>query len=213
MKDKLAELDQKIEGHCVNTSRYDETMYNLGVEMGRLLERESIASHRPQVFQNFNQNNLLHTAKEAEYTRIKDYLAFIVRNAVGAQIDAYGAFCFAASMNSQDLLSDDIVEKYHCQIYRSRNTTDTHFVVHVDFVGQVEDALKLGKLPSRADIDLENTTGNDEEILYKGNDVKKFMDLSLNVRVASYEEYELKAAADELEKIQFFLTMNTANIR
>jgi len=209
----LRELDQKIEDYCINTSRYDETMYNMGVEMGRLLEREAITSHRPQAFQNFEKNNAIHNAKKTQYEKIKDYLAFIVRNAVGAQIDAYGVFCFSASMQFQNLLSHDIVEKYHCQIYRSRNVTATHFIVHIDFVDEVEDALRLGKLPTRADIDLENTTGNDEEILYKGNDVSKFMELSLGVRVASHEEYELKATADALEKIHLLLTLNTVNVR
>lgn len=213
MNARLKELDQKIEDYCFSKSRYDEGMFNLGVEMGRLLERQSIPSYRSQVFQNFDQNNLLHSAKEAEYSRIKKSLAFIVRNAVGEQIDAYGEFCFAASIEFQSFLSDEIVKKFQCQIDRSRNVTATHFLVHVDFVDEVKDALRLGKLPIRADIDLENTTGNDQEILYKGNDVSKFMELSLNIRVASYEVQQLKTAADALEKSQVQLTMTSKNIR
>lgn len=218
MDAQILKIEDRLEQHCKSIHRFDEELFNLGVEMGRLLERNNIPLHRPKIFVEFEEKNNAFDRKNAQINRIEKVVAFLIRNAVAEQVENHFEFDFDsnASSHSCDKLDDSIVEKFGVQV--SRTTQREHggsFETNFTLSGQVADILKKYDLDVNARADVDNSSGDEHETIYSAEDVDRIFGVSigLNAHNTDLDEAQLTALADEIEQIHTWFSLSLKNPR
>lgn len=218
MNVEIEAIEKKLEQHFKATQRYDEKLFNLGVEMGRLLEKQGISTHRPNVFVEFEDKQNAYTLKANEIERAEKAIAFLLRNAVAEQVENFSPFCFDSNAYSStcEKLDDAIAEKYGIQISKtSQREHGGSFQVDITAVGQVADILKNHSVGTHITAELDNSTGDEHETIYRADNVDRFFYVSLpiNGHYTQLDAKQLAALADDLEKITTWLTLSLTNPR
>ena len=218
MNKQIEDLEQRIEKHCQSIMRYDETLFNLGVELGRLLKENNIQEHRPNVFVEFEDKQNAYTLKANEIERAEKAIAFLLRNAVAEQVENFSPFCFDSNAYSStcEKLDDAIAEKYGVQI--SNTSQKEHggcFQVEIAAVGQVADILKNHSVGTHITAEVDNTSGDEDETIYRADNVDRifYVSLPINGHYTDLDTKQLALLADELEQITAWLTISLTNPR
>lgn len=218
MNVEIEAIEKQIEEHFKVTHRYDEKLYNLGVEMGRLLEKQGIATHRPNVFAEFEDQQNAYTLKANEIERADKAIAFLLRNAVAEQVENFAPFCFDSNAYSStcEKLDDAIAEKYGVQISNtSQREHGGSFQVEISAVGQVADILKNHSVGTHITAEVDNSSGDEEETIYRAENVDRifYVSLPLNGHHTDLNAKQLASLADDLEKITAWLNLSLKNPR
>jgi hypothetical protein len=205
MNEELKRIDDLIDEHCKSVNRWDENLFNLGVELGRLLEKENINSHRPQTFIDLENKSNEYDKKQKQFNRIKEVLFYLITNAMKEQIDTNGEFRFDIDyLGMHDKIEENISKKYRVQVIKTNkisNDFGSH-EVEIKFIDDVADILAKEKISNYCKVDLDNTIDDSYEILFKVDDVRHLYDIHLNIFMGNYNEQQLITIADELERIQ-----------
>ena len=214
---EIQELDKRISAHC-KSEGYDEKLFNLGVELGRLLAEHNIASHRPAPFIEFESQKDIQASKNKQIQRANKAISFLIRNALAEQIEQHGEFCFDSNTSTFgcEKIEESIVAKFFVQI--DRTTQREHggsFEAEFILSGQLEPIFNKYGIDLYARADVENTTGAEEETIYNADDVDKIFGVSLrlNGHTTDLDELQLGTFADELEKITSWLTLKIVKSR
>ena len=88
MNKEIDAIANRLKNYCDNKHRYDEELFNLGVELGRQLERNNIKSYRPTVFVEFEDKNNAYELLSNEFNRIESVIEFLIHTAIKKHIDA-----------------------------------------------------------------------------------------------------------------------------
>jgi len=218
MNEIIEELEQRIAKYCQSTMRYDEKLFNMGVELGRLLEANKMQEHRPNVFIDFDARNDAYTKKATQIDRADKAITFLIRNAVAKQVEEHGPFCFDSNSSSHscDKLDEAVVDKFSVQV--SRTTQVEHggsFEAELEISGQVADVLNQYGIDLFARADVDNSSGDEEETIFDADDVDRIFGVSLrlNGHHTDLDETQLTALADDLEKITAWLKISLVNPR
>ncbi len=216
MNSDLDKFDAKLSEHFSTTNRYDEKLFNLGVQLGRILEKNNLEDYRPKVFIEFENSENIYSLKLAEYRRIDSALEFLLRNALAKQIEEYGPFTFDNNSwsSSRDAIADEIVNEFYVQV--GRTTQQEHggsFEVDLVFSGQVAEIFAKHEISSHGRADVDNSTGDEHETIYDPDDVKKVFGVSVNLHLGSHSEEQLKEIAGELEKITTWMKLKLKKVR
>lgn len=216
MNTKIQQIEDLLEQHCKSIHRYDEELFNLGVEMGRVLEKNSISSYRPKVFIDFEEKNNAYERKAEQISRADKAVAFIIRNGVAEHVENFGEFCFDSETYKCDKLDESVVEKFGVQI--DRTTQREHggsFEAEFRLSGQVGQVLEKYGIDAWVRADVDNTTGDEQETIYSGDDVDKIFGVSLrlNGHNTELDDKQLESLADELEQIVVWFNMSLKKIR
>jgi UDP-N-acetylglucosamine transferase subunit ALG13 len=205
MNKQIEDLEQRIEKHCQSIMRYDETLFNLGVELGKLLKENNIQEHRPNVFIEIEAKNNAYTKKAVQIRRTGKMFELLTRNAVAKQVEEHGKFSFDSTLSRDkcEKLADDIVEKFCIQV--GRTTQVEHgggFEAEFEISGKIADVLNQYGIDLFARADVDNSSGDEEETIYDADDVDKIFSVSLrlNGHHTELDESQLTALADDLEK-------------
>lgn len=216
MDEKIQQIENLLEQHCKRIQRYDEETFNIGVEMGRLLEKNGIASHRPKVFIEFEEGKNAYDRKAKQIDRADKAVAFIIRNGIAEQVENFGEFSFDSDTYRCDKLDESVVEKFGVQI--DRTTQREHggsFEAEFILSGQVGEVLEKYGVDTWARADVDNTTGDEQETIYSGDDVDKIFGVSLrlNGHHTELNDEQLETLADELEQIVVWFNVSLKQVR
>lgn len=213
MKNELEEIHTEVVKHCNTAMRYDEHLFDLGVRLGRLLEKNSITDYRLKAFVDNEEKNNLIKAKIKQANRIHNCLKFLIQNAVAQHIDKNDHFVF--DENESTKLDDEIVQKFFVQSSNTKHSDESSFQVEFVISGEVADIFEKYDIEKVVSATISNTTGDTQETLYNADDVKEIFSISLpiNFHHTNLTEQQIADMADELEKIIVVLTLSLKNIR
>jgi hypothetical protein len=118
----LADIEKKAAEHCKTIGRYDESLFNIGIELGKLLQSNNIQEQRLQIFTNFDKSNAEYTKKHAYVKRIENIIGCFVANAFAQQIENNGAFTFSRPnfMHKCEKLEESISSEFFMQIISTK---------------------------------------------------------------------------------------------
>ncbi len=208
--EELDFLNERIREHCEGIGQYDEALLNLGVQLGRLLERGSLSAHRPKVFIDTEERNMEFKRRWAPVRALEKSLINIFHLAVAEEINAQGSFCFSEDDEFSfytTRLSDSAVEKFQLQILQSTYAEyESEITVEVELKGELGLLMGFHKLPARVrfmitDIDEERQ----EKVLTLPSGVKSIYGvlLSLNPDHTSLTTVQIEQLQQDIEKIEF----------
>lgn len=214
----LADIQKKAADHCKKNSRYDESLFNIGIELGRLLQSNNIKEHRLQVFTDFDGSQSAFAKIERQVKTINNIIGSFVINAIAEQVDNFGAFTFDHSESKYkcEKLDDSISDKFFVQILStSQREHGGCFQVEVELNGQIADILKKYGIPAQASFEVDNSTGDEHETFYDSDDVTKifYLNTPLNAKYTKLKESQLIELSNSLKEIQLFLLLSLEKVR
>ncbi len=215
MNKEIEGVEAKLVKYLKNFPRYDEELFNIGVELGRLLERNNISLHRPKIFVDFEEDNNAFNKRAEQISRANKAVAFIIRNAIAEHVENFWEFCFSKSRHSCTKLDESLVEKFGVQTVRTTQVEDGgSFEAEFELSGQVGQVLEKYGIDAWARADIDNTSGDEQEIIYSADDVDKIfgVNLRLNGRNTEFEYEQLQSLADELEQIVVWFKISLKNV-
>lgn len=216
MNDAIKELEAKITKHCKESFRCDEDLFNLGVELGRLLEKQKITSYRPTYFVDAENKNNLFEKKIAIIRRIDNSIEYLLKNAIAEYIDANGPFEFSANRHSSssDKFDQELSNKFHIQVVRTtQREVGGSFEVELSLTNEIAKIFKKYNESTSARAQVDNSTGDTHETIYRRESVEKIFSVDSNIS-AHYTKLtpeELENFANEIEKIIVWFNMSLSN--
>lgn len=211
MNTDIKRIEELLEDMTRRGSTIDEAVFNLGIELGRILEKKKIQMHRPSLFVKAEQDRDAYKKKAKQIQRAEKVVEFLVKNAVAEQVEIFGPFCFDSDTNNCEKLDLSIVEKYGVQIVGT-NQIEHGGSFEAEFIltGQVADTLNVFKIDSYARADVDNSSGDEHETIYNADDVDKIfgVKLRINGHHTNLNEVELAMLADGLEKMKLWLCLS-----
>jgi hypothetical protein len=216
MGEEIKKVSEAIREHCDKLGRYDETLVSLGVQLGRLLERNKIDEYRPQVFTDFEQRNIEYERRWGPVKALTKSLFTIIRHAVAEEIHANGSFCFTEDTGFNmhtTTLSDATVKKFHLQIFKStyqrhNNEMDVRIMLH----GELAALLSSYALPTTVRcIALDADEDREEKVMWKPADVHDLYEFTslLNPEQTDLTEEQIQQLRTNLEKIEFLCRLQS----
>jgi hypothetical protein len=214
----LADIEKKAADHCKTIGRYDESLFNIGIELGKLLQSNNIQEQRLQIFTNFDKSNAEYTKKHAYVKRIENIIGCFVANAFAQQIENNGAFTFSRPnfMHKCEKLEESISSEFFMQIISTKQKENGgSFQVELDFNGQLAEIFNAYGISSSASFEVDNSTGDDQETLYRADDVKKifYVKIDLNAKTTKLTYQQLSELANSLKEIQVFLLLSIDKVQ
>lgn len=210
MNKEIDAIANRLKNYCDNKHRYDEELFNLGVELGRQLERNNIKSYRPTVFVEFEDKNNAYELLSNEFNRIESVIEFLIHTAIKKHIDAHGDFEFSKGFTCTKFDSD-IVEKFCIQLTRvTQQEYGGHFEAEFELSGDVLDLLKECSIAEYVRCDVENTSGDEHETIYRTENISNIVfgiGLHINRHSGNWDLGKLKVLAEKLEQKQTWLSL------
>lgn len=209
MNDKLNEIEERLKQYANNNLQVNEELFNIGVELGRLLEKESIDAHRLQFFQQQEAKQLEQQNKYALANKAGRVILQLVQAAYTLQYQEYGVIEFSDDRNyrSDSKLDDEIAKRY-CLQHANTNQNSIGGELELEFriIGQLAKLFEQYDLPPFVRIILENDSGEDSVTLYDEDSIQRALrargDIFTNTRyipTSSLEQFGI-----ELEKLVLF---------
>ena len=218
MNEKISELELRVGEHCDTKQRYDEELFNMGVELGRILQSQNIGEFRPACFIEFEKQNSEFLSLAQPINDINEIFDFIVRNAFAAQIDKTKKLVLADDKSEYEtsVLNAELVEKFQIQIQKvTQEYSGAHLQVTLKIVGSLAEVFeKRGIRPILlADVDCD--TGEDYEIMTTPDTVRKVncVVTALDARDDNITKQVLADIAVEIEPIYSWLLLSTKTVR
>lgn len=216
MSEEIKKLSEAIREHCDKLGRYDETLVSLGVQLGRLLERNKIDEYRPQVFIDFEQRNTEYERRWGPVKALTKSLFTIIRQAVAEEISANGSFCFTEDTGFNmhtTTLSDAIAEKFQLQILESIYQTDnSEMEVVFELRGELAALFSSYGLPTNVRGLVVDADENEEEkVMSKPAHVRDLYQFGplLNPEQTDLTEEQIQQLQNDLEKLEIYYKLQS----
>lgn len=210
MHSEIDKIANRVKAYCDNKHRYDEELFNMGVELGRQLERNNIKSYRPSVFVEFENNNNAYELLSNEFNRIESVVQFLIHTAIKKHMDKYGDFEFSKGFTCTKF-DDETVDKFCVQLSRvTQQEYGGSFEAEFILNGDVLDLLKQCEIGEYVRCDVENTSGDDYETIYDTASIGHIVfgiGLRINRHSNDWNLDKLKELADKLEAKQTWLSL------
>lgn len=212
-KHLLADIQKKAANHCKKNGRYDENLFNIGVELGRLLQSNNIEEHRLQVFADFELAEIEFKKLDKRIKNIKNIIGFFIIHALAEQVIENGSFSFDGDgdLSSCEKLDELISNKFSVQISSvSQNQHGGNFEVGVELNGQIAEILNRYEISRFVTFEIDNTTGGDYEVFNNPNDVSQiyYIGMSLDAKYTELTESQLIDLEKSLKEVQLFLLLS-----
>lgn len=210
MTNKIDEIANRVKFYCDNKHSYDEDLFNLGVELGRELERNNVQSYRPTVFIDFENKNNAYELLSIEFNRIESVIEFLIHTAIKKHMDIHGDFEFSKGFTCTKLDSE-IVDKFCVQLTQvTQQEYGGHFEAEFELSGDVLNLLKQYGIGKYVRCDVENTSGDEYETIYDTADISHIVfgiGLHINRHSGNWDLGSLKELAEKLEQKQLWLSL------
>lgn len=218
MNKEISELELRVGEHCDLQQRYDEDLFNMGVELGRLLQSQNISEFRPACFIEFDKQYSEFLSLADPIKNINGIFEVIVCNAIASQIEKTGEFIFAYKNREYQTtkFDDEVVEKFQIQIdSTTQEYSGAHIQITLKIVGALAEAFeKRGVRPVlQADVDCD--TGENYEIMTTPELVRKinWVETALDARDKKMTKEILADIAAEIEPVYAWLLLSIKTVR
>lgn len=211
MTDDITKLNKAVVEYADKHRTLDEKLFNLGVELGRLLEKDNIAEYRLPFF--VEQENAENIAQEKGklIRQAEKRLLDLVKKAYKAELDESGAITIDAGYNGrkESHLSDDIVNQFlvkhtHTEQYQSGQDFTLTFLLQ----GKLQEIFQRHSVSPQFEITVSNNSGEEDETLYDADDIDHQLyrlNIKQHAQTTRLSVEQLKAFVDDLEKNLLFL--------
>lgn len=210
MTNKIDEIAKRVKEYCDYRHRYDEELFNLGVELGMELQRNNIQSYRPPVFIEFEDKNNAYELLSIEFNRIENVIEFLIHTAINKHIDENGEFEFSKGFTCRKFDSE-IVDKFCVQLTQvTQQEYGGHFEAEFELSGDVLNLLKQYGIGKYVRCDVENTSGDEHETIYRTENISHIVfgiGLHINRHSGNWDVDKLRELAEKLEKKQTWLSL------
>jgi hypothetical protein len=208
-------LNEKVSKHISGRFRDDVQLFNLGVELGRLLEKSAVAEFELPIFSELKEKSKVLAEKKLVVKKIEQKILYIVKAAHKEQIKVHGIIRYFTKsyLNWNEKLSNEISVKYQLQHLNTQQTeVKGDFNLNFELIGDLGDIFQKNSIPSSVLVTLANSTGGDSESLLYEHNADAFSSLQLKIDTYSDQHSlcELESFFDELEK---FLLIHLSKIR
>ena len=211
MTTKIDDVNKKLEKLLyVDGWRLDkEKLFNLGVELGRELERLKIIEYVSPVWESIN-NKKEHDEKvKKACEKIEDFIATLVKQSVKRHIEQTGSWSISKDRGySLEKFDDEIVKQYNIQVLNcSMETSGGEFTVSFGVEGKLLDLFEKFNIYEQFTVRIYNETGEEDQAVYDIEDVNEYID-SVSLVIRDRNEWALERfdeCLNEISKSYLFL--------
>ena len=213
MNKEIENIEKDVEKHCKKTLQFDEHLFNLGVQLGRTLEKNGLAEHRLNVFVEHEKNTNKTLAKLTQTRRIDKLIEMLIRNAIAQHVESGSEFVFDEFQSTK--LSQEIANKFHVQSSKTVHADESSFELEFNILGDVAEIFEKYGVEKTAKTTISNTSGDSYETIYEADDVSEIFATStkINAHSTNLSEKELADFAEELEKIIVVISLSLHKVR
>lgn len=215
MSEKLNEIEDQLKNYANSNRQIDEELFNIGVELGRLLEKRGIDAHRLQFFEQQEARRIEEKNKYDLAKKSGKVILQLVQAAYILQYKEYGSIEFSDNRNhhSDSKLEDEIAERFCLQLANTnQNSVGGELELGFRILGQLAILFERYELPPFILIILENDSGEDSVTLYDEESIQRTLrargDIFTNTRNLSTSS--LEKFGMELEKFALFKLMKNS---
>ncbi len=209
MDKELKEFNQILKKYVGEFRKADEKLFNYGVELGRILEKNNIKEHRPNFFVEQEEAVNQIASKQSRIHSVNKIITKMIGLAHKEQVKTCGSSYYDTGYGADNHpLNKDIENKYNITYSRiNQERVDADFDVQFIFNGKLKDIFEMHKVDIEVELMLSNSSGEKDECITREDDAEScFYDahISLYAHDETKGIAEVDAFATDVEK---FFTM------
>lgn len=204
MTTKIDDINKKLENLLsVGDWLLDkEGLFNLGIELGRELEKLKIDEYVSPLWESIN-NKKAHDKKvRSASEKIEDFIGKLVKQSVKKHIEKTGSWSIAKDGGYRlEKFDEETVKQYNIQVLNcSMETYGGEFTVSFSVEGELLKLFEKFNIYEQFTVRIYNDTGEEEQAVYDVSDVNEYID-SVNLVIRESNEWTLEKFDDCLNEI------------
>lgn len=164
-QDFAKDIDAKVRQLTEERKYKAEDIFNLGVQLGRHLEKEKLADVRLSYFAEFDEKTQLRSEFGQLHKSVCDWLDRLVRMSVKEQISESKFRDWSIGFNrlygNNGEFDASIVEKRYVQFKSVRRGEGEHFIAFFEVQGKLKNLFEKHNQPTEFEIIVDNDDGDD----------------------------------------------------
>ncbi len=208
---KIDEINKKLENILsVSSWQLDrEDLFNLGVELGRELEKLKINEYVSPVWESINNKNEHDEKVRRACEKIENFIATLVKQSVKRHIEETGSWSISKDGGYRlEKFDDEIVKQYNIQVLNcSMETYGGEFTVSFSVEGEMLKLFEKFNIYEQFTVRIYNDTGEEDQTVYDVSDVNEYID-SVSLVIRERNEWALERfdeCLNEISKPYLFL--------
>ena len=209
---KLSELEKEL-AELFKSSLDAEKLFYLGIQIGRELERDSIAEYVSQYFEDRKNSSALQSEKQKIVVNINSLFLSVIRAAVTEEINKnYGWYVSKRDLLGRDVegFDEEIVKKYHINYrYAEKKDYSDEYNLYFHAVGKLKEVFEEYDLAVQLECRFSNDKGKELIIVSKSTDINVHTAFTnLNSIYSDWELYQLEGFYNAISK--FYLLIQSS---
>ena len=206
---KLSELEKEL-AELFKSSLDAEKLFYLGIQIGRELERDSIAEYVSQYFEDRKNSSALQSEKQKIVVNINSLFLSVIRGAVTEEINKnYGWYVSKRDLLGRDVegFDEEIVKKYHINYcYAEKQDDSDEYNLYFHAVGKLKEVFEEYDLAVQLECRFSNDKGKELIIVSKCSDINvNKASTNLDLIFADWELYQLEEFYNAISKLYLLI--------
>jgi hypothetical protein len=206
---KLSELEKEL-AELFKSSLDAEKLFYLGIQIGRELERDSIAEYVSQYFEDRKNSSALQSEKQKIVVNINSLFLSVIRAAVTEEINKnYGWYVSKRDLLGRDVegLDEEIVKKYHINYrYAEKKDYSDEYNLYFHAVGKLKEVFEEYDLAVQLECRFSNDKGKELIIVSKSTEINVHTAFTnLNSIYSDWELYQLEGFYNAISKLYLLI--------
>ena len=202
---KLSELEEEV-AELFKSSLDAEKLFYLGIQIGRELERDSIAEYVSLYFEDRKNSSALQSEKQKIVVNINSLFLSVIRGAVTEEINKnYGWYVSKRDLLGRDVegFDEEIVKKYHINYcYAEKQDDSDEYNLYFHAVGKLKEVFEEYDLAVQLECRFSNDKGKELIIVSKCSDINvNKASTNLDLIFADWELYQLEEFYNAISKL------------
>ena len=209
---KLSELEKEL-AELFKSSLDAEKLFYLGIQIGRELERDSVAEYVSLYFEDRKNSSALQLEKQEVVANINSLFLSVIRGAVTEEINKnYGWYVSKRDLLGRDVegFDEEIVKKYHINYrYAEKKDYSDEYNLYFHAVGKLKEVFEEYDLAVQLECRFSNDKGKELIIVSKSTDINVHTAFTnLNSIYSDWELYQLEGFYNAISK--FYLLIQSS---
>ena len=206
---KLSELEKEL-AELFKSSLDAEKLFYLGIQIGRELERDSIAEYVSQYFEDRKNSSALQSEKQKIVVNINSLFLSVIRGAVTEEINKnYGWYVSKRDLLGRDVegFDEEIVKKYHINYcYAEKQDDSDEYNLYFHAVGKLKEVFEEYDLAVQLECRFSNDKGKELIIVSKSTEINLHTAFTnLNSIYSDWELYQLEGFYNAVSKLYLLI--------
>jgi len=206
---KLSEFEKEL-AELFKSSLDAEKLFYLGIQIGRELERDSIAEYVSLYFEDRKNSSALQLEKQEVVANINSLFLSVIRGAVTEEINKnYGWYVSKRDLLGRDIdgFDEEIVKEYHINYcYAEKQDDSDEYHLYFNAVGKLKEVFKEYDLAVKLECRFSNDKGKELIIVSKCSDINVYtVSANLDSIYADWELYKLEEFYNAISKLYLLM--------